>query len=51
MPDIAMCSGDGCEIKSTCYRYRATPSEYHQSYFVTPPTADLQCDFYWEFIK
>lgn len=49
MPDIAMCSGDGCEIKSTCYRYRATPSELMQYYFVTPPNKNLECDYHIKF--
>lgn len=25
MPDISMCSGDGCPIKEKCYRHMATP--------------------------
>ena len=37
MPDITMCKGDGCPLKLDCYRFRATPSQYRQSYFVTPP--------------
>lgn len=37
MPDIAMCSGDGCPMRETCYRAMATPSKYRQSYFATPP--------------
>ena len=37
MPDITMCKGEGCPIKIGCYRYRADPSEFRQSYFVEPP--------------
>ena len=48
MPDITMCNGQGCELKSTCYRYRAEPI-YRQSYFVEAPIEDEQCDYYWEF--
>ena len=49
MPDIAMCKGEGCPIRDDCYRYRATPSEYVQSYFaVTPYDKKLGCEHYWE---
>jgi hypothetical protein len=37
MPDITMCSGRGCPKKDQCYRYKATPNQYWQSYFVEPP--------------
>jgi hypothetical protein len=48
MPDITMCSGDGCPIKETCYRYKATPTEW-QSYFSTPPFDKRRgCQSYWE---
>jgi hypothetical protein len=47
MPDITMCNGQGCELKSTCYRYKAEPS-LRQSYFVESPIEDEQCDYYWE---
>jgi len=48
MPDITMCSGNNCELSSTCYRYKAEPSEYIQSYFCKPPNDGLECDYYWE---
>jgi hypothetical protein len=49
MPDIAMCKGDNCPSKHTCYRFLATPSEYVQSYFhPTPNTETGKCDEYWE---
>lgn len=49
MPDIAMCKGEGCPIREDCYRYKATPSEYVQSYFSTTPyDKKLGCDYYWE---
>ena len=37
MPDISMCSGQNCPLKETCYRYKATPSKFRQSYFMNPP--------------
>lgn len=45
--DGTMCDGQGCELKSTCYRYKANPSEW-QSYFNETPIEDGQCDYYWE---
>ena len=49
MPDIAMCKGDNCPSKQTCYRFLATPSEYRQSYFYPTPTiVDKKCDEYWD---
>ncbi len=48
MPDITMCNGNYCELAKTCYRYKAEPSEYRQSYFVKPPNINNQCDYYWE---
>jgi hypothetical protein len=49
MPDITMCNGVGCEIKEICYRYKATPSEFRQSYFFNSPNNGLECDYYWKF--
>jgi len=37
MPDISMCMGGKCALKDTCYRFKATPDENHQSYFLNPP--------------
>lgn len=48
MPDITMCNGIGCDLKSTCYRYKAEPSKYMQSYFMKSPIKDGQCDYYLE---
>lgn len=50
MPDITMCYGEGCPQKESCYRYLATPDEYRQSYFTTPPVKeDKTCDYYWKY--
>lgn len=49
MPDIAMCHGEDCPSKQTCYRFLATPSEYRQSYFYpTPEVVDGKCIEYWD---
>jgi hypothetical protein len=51
MPDITMCSGKDCPLKETCYRYTAKPSEYRQSYFLSPPNKGKKCDYYWKISK
>ena len=48
MPDITMCTGDGCPWKEQCYRHTAAPTPLWQSYFVKPPIKDGRCDHYWE---
>ena len=46
MADISMCEGNGCEVKNTCYRFTAKPSEY-QSYFTPTPIENEGCEYYW----
>ena len=48
MADITMCFGKGCELKETCYRYKAKPNEYGQSFSNFVPTDDSVCEYYWE---
>ena len=54
MPDITMCVGEkdekDCPLKETCYRYKAKPSEFWQSYFMEPPYNELEekCYHYWK---
>lgn len=45
MPDITMCHGTNCEVKTKCYRFTATPSENWQSYFEGIPS-DSGCDYF-----
>lgn len=47
MPDIVMCTGEGCPAKESCYRFTTKPSEFMQSYFVKPPYEDGKCTLYW----
>ncbi|MEJ6791997.1 MAG: hypothetical protein QNK89_04490 [Lacinutrix sp.] len=47
MADITMCEGKGCESKYTCYRHKAEPSKYRQSYFMESPIKDSGCEYYW----
>jgi len=46
MSDITMCSGEGCNMKLNCYRHTANSDKY-QSYFVTPPIENGECDMFW----
>lgn len=39
MPDITMCSGEGCPMKFNCYRAQARPS-IMQSWFSEVPLKD-----------
>jgi hypothetical protein len=48
MPDITKCNGEGCEIKEICFRYKATPNKFGQSYLYNPPNKGLECNYYWE---
>ena len=48
MPDITMCPGHGCPQRALCWRAKADPSPYRQSYFNAPPMEDdLSCDYFW----
>ena len=49
MPDLTMCEGTNCPLKETCYRYKATASEFRQSYFSDLPydKEEEKCDYYF----
>jgi len=47
MTDIAKCTGEGCPLKETCYRFTA-PAEMYQSFFVNVPIKNGQCEYYWK---
>jgi hypothetical protein len=49
IPDISMCHGENCEMKEICYRYKAKPNEYMQTYFVESPCEGLFCEYFWEY--
>lgn len=65
MPDITMCKSvnsdsEICPKRQTCYRFKANPSQYRQSYFVTAPfnqipqlfaRDEIECEYYWELDK
>ena len=52
MPDITMCSGEGCIKAGECYRHTA-PEDKYQSYFGSPPFEERRgacfwrCDYFW----
>lgn len=46
MPDITMCANKDCPIKETCYRFKAIPSEFRQSW--NNFNYDKGCEYYWE---
>ena len=47
MPDISLCFGEGCPLKENCYRFKAPPDDYLQSYFTIPPFKEGSCEFFW----
>ena len=46
MADITKCSGEGCPIKTLCYRFTAVNGSW-QSYFDKPPFKEGYCDMFW----
>lgn len=52
MPDISMCRNFLCPSKDKCYRFRAVPSEFRQSYagFKLEEKED-KCSHFWEITK
>ena len=46
MTDITKCTGDGCALKETCYRFTATTGMY-QSFFFGVPIRNGKCESYW----
>lgn len=46
MPDISMCKNIFCPLNKTCYRYRAIPNEYRQTYGVFSPDEEGKCNYY-----
>jgi hypothetical protein len=47
MTDITKCTGEGCALKETCYRFTATTGMY-QSFFFEVPIKNGKCEYYWE---
>jgi hypothetical protein len=51
MADITKCEGIDCPLKENCYRFTANDNEYRQSYFMTTPIKNGECDHFWEDIS
>ena len=58
MPDITMCCNCFCPLRKRCYRYRAVPDQYRQSWcnyrpftvakLSDPPIYETECNYFWE---
>ena len=52
MPDITMCCNNDCPFRDRCYRYRAIPEEFWQSYAEFKPVLHdsglWDCSHFWE---
>lgn len=46
MPDITMCTDESCPKRNTCYRFRAIPDKYMQSYFLDSPRDGDKCEYF-----
>ena len=45
MPDISMCANKECTLRMSCFRYRAVPNPWRQSYMEF--TAE-GCEHFWD---
>lgn len=50
MPDITMCTNNGCPLKDRCYRFTAETKEFMQSFCQFKPVMDksggASCDMF-----
>lgn len=52
MPDISMCRNFLCPSKDKCYRYRAIPCEFRQSYAGFKPEKNRKkCNYFQKVTK
>lgn len=53
MSDISICEGKDCPLKENCYRYKAVPNPYRQSFFANIPydLKEKKCEYFWEINK
>ncbi len=49
MPDLTLCTNSDCQFTEFCFRYKAKPSEYVQSYIRFEPQDD-KCEFFIQII-
>jgi len=48
MPDITMCFGTGCPLKTRCIRFLSEPDGEDQDYFLDVPFRDRKSRFFWQ---
>jgi hypothetical protein len=51
MPDISKCEGIDCPLKTKCYRFTSTPSEFWQTYSDFTPELNeekTECSYFLE---
>ncbi len=46
MPDISMCQDKTCPQRNKCYRFRAIPHEYRQSWFAEKIRDEDGCGYF-----
>lgn len=51
MPDIAMCTNSVCPSANKCYRFRAEPNQYRQTYSSYTPDTRGKCDMFEEYLE
>ena len=51
MTDISMCKNKECTKKETCYRFKAIPDEFRQSYGQFKQDDKGNCERYWKIEK
>jgi hypothetical protein len=49
MPDLTLCTNIDCQFTDFCFRYKAKPSQYSQSYCRFEPDND-HCEFFIQII-
>jgi hypothetical protein len=47
-PDISMCENNTCPSKDICYRYKAKPDKYWQSYGSFKPDENGECEHFFK---
>lgn len=54
MVDVTLCVNNHCPLRDKCYRYRAIPDKYWQSYSKFEPHTNtgwkdgFECDYFWQ---
>jgi len=52
MPDITMCNNEDCKQKEQCYRYKAKPTPYRQSYWADSVVDEKrECEYFMQINK